>query len=227
MKIKHLDRYKKSSIRSYDKWGNYDQCFFFKIFKTEKWIKAIRSEIDKMEEAIILDVGCGTGRILEPLTAFHPKKLCGMDISEGILKIASKKPKIKDFDLELKRGDAETKIPWEDSYFNYVLIPGVFHHFFRPFDALREVQRVLKDNGKMIIVDYYVFTFGDGGFEGNGLVILDGFVPAPPPPASWEQSLARGLFQGTGAFEGQTLNVGHPFWSMPGPPTWIGYWLKR
>ena len=153
MKIKHLDRYKRSSIRSYDKWDNYDQCFFFKIFKTEEWIKAIRSEIDKIEEAIILDVGCGTGRILEPLTTFQPKKLCGMDISEGILKIASKKPKIKDFNLELKRGDAETEIPWEDSYFDYVLIPGVFHHFFRPFDALREVQRVLKDNGKMIMIE--------------------------------------------------------------------------
>jgi ubiquinone/menaquinone biosynthesis C-methylase UbiE len=153
MKIRHLDRYKKSSIKSYDKWDDYDQCFCFKYFKTEDWVTAIRSEIDRMEEAIILDVGCGTGRILEPLTTFHPKKLCGMDISKGILKIASKKLKIKDPSLELKCGDAETEIPWEDSCFDYVLVPGVFHHFFRPFDALREVRRVLKNHGKIIVID--------------------------------------------------------------------------
>ncbi len=153
MKIKHLDRYKKSSIRSYDKWDDYDQCFCFKIFKTEDWVAAIKSEINTMEEAILLDVGCGTGRILEPLTSFHPKKLCGMDISEGILKIAAKKLQQSDPGIELKHGDAETEIPWDDNYFNYVLIPGVFHHFFRPLDALREVRRVLKENGKLIMIE--------------------------------------------------------------------------
>lgn len=153
MKIKYLDRYKKSSIRTYNKWENYDKCFCFKIFKTEDWIKGISSEIDHIEDSVILDVGCGTGRILEPLISYKPKKLCGMDISEGILEIASKKPKIKDSNVELKIGDAETEIPWGDSYFDYVLVPGVFHHLFRPLDALKEIRRVLKLNGKIIIVD--------------------------------------------------------------------------
>jgi hypothetical protein len=90
--------------------------------------------------------------------------------------------------------------------------------------AERSTVRVPQNGAyKVIFVDYYVFDFGDGGFEGNGKVILDGMVPG----IGWDQSLARGLFQGTEAFEGQTLNIGHPFWSMPGPPTWIGYWLKR
>ena len=73
---------------------------------------------------------------------------------------------------------------------------------------------------KVNLIDYYEITFGDGGFEGIGKVMLGGFVAG-----TWEESLARGLFQGTGEFEGQTLNVGHPWWSKAGI-IWEGYWLK-
>jgi hypothetical protein len=41
-----------------------------------------------------------------------------------------------------------------------------------------------KDTGKVNLVDYYVFDFGDGDFEGNGKVMLDGFNPMAFPP--WE-----------------------------------------
>lgn len=86
-------------------------------------------------------------------------------------------------------------------------------------------------SAKNIQRDYYEFWFEDegGGFEGNGLNVLDGFVPAPPPPATWEKSKAYGLFQGTEAFERQTLNIGHT-WGEPGSGSeiedWTGYWLK-
>jgi hypothetical protein len=76
----------------------------------------------------------------------------------------------------------------------------------------------IKAGSRVILTDYYVFDFGDGGFEGNGEVMLD-MVNG--------QSLAYGLFHGTGDFEGQTLNIGHgweAFSSTPNP--WIGYWLK-
>ena len=77
---------------------------------------------------------------------------------------------------------------------------------------------------KVILTDYYVFDFGDGGFEGNGKVILDNMGP-PIPPAP--QSLAYGMFQGTGDYEGQTLNIGHG-WEAFGAEVnpWTGYWLK-
>jgi hypothetical protein len=76
----------------------------------------------------------------------------------------------------------------------------------------------LKTGARVILTDNYVFDFGDGGFEGNGEVMLD-MVNG--------QSLAYGLFHGTGDFEGQTLNIGHgwePFSTVVNP--WLGYWLK-
>jgi hypothetical protein len=81
---------------------------------------------------------------------------------------------------------------------------------------------------KNISREYYEFWFPieGGGFEGHCLLMMDGFVPAPPPPATWEKSKAYGLFQGTEAFEGQTLNVGHSWEEPTGTIVWTGYWLK-
>ena len=79
-----------------------------------------------------------------------------------------------------------------------------------------------KETLKRIFTDYYVFTFPgdaeDTGFVGNSKVIVDGVKG---------QSLAYGLYHGTGDFEGQTLNIGHPWAAFSGTPApWTGYWLK-
>ena len=84
-----------------------------------------------------------------------------------------------------------------------------------------------KEGNKVILTDYYVFTFPgedeDTGFEGNAQVILDGM----PPTTGGASSKARGLFHGTGDFEGQTLNVGHGWEAFTGTvKPWTGYWLK-
>ena len=83
---------------------------------------------------------------------------------------------------------------------------------------------------KMIATDYLVFTFPgddpDTGFVGNGKVIIDGATLGSAAP--WEKARASGMFQGTGDFEGQTLNVGR-HWTEPteyGTIKWTGYWLK-
>jgi len=85
-------------------------------------------------------------------------------------------------------------------------------------------------SAKNVCREYYEFWFENegGGFEGNCLLIMDGFVPGTGPgnPATWEKSKVYGLFQGTEAFEGQTLNVGHPWEEPTGTIVWTGYLLK-
>ena len=92
----------------------------------------------------------------------------------------------------------------------------------------RQMLFVPQENGMNLLMrDDYVFSFPDqqGGFEGNAMVLLDGVVTEPS--LSWEKGKSHGLFTGTGAFEGQTLNAGSP-WGPPQPPTitWHGYLLK-
>ena len=92
----------------------------------------------------------------------------------------------------------------------------------------RKMLFVPQKNGMNLhMIDDYVFSFPDeqGGFEGKAKVLLDGVITEPS--LSWEMGKSHGLFTGTGAFKGQTLNAGSP-WGPPQPPTitWYGYLLK-
>jgi sugar-specific transcriptional regulator TrmB len=88
----------------------------------------------------------------------------------------------------------------------------------------REMISVTKKHGEnRIIRDYYEISLpGGGGFEGNALIILENFTKG----VGWEKSKAYALFKGTGGFEGQTLNVGHPWQKKSLPIVWTGYLLK-
>ena len=74
--------------------------------------------------------------------------------------------------------------------------------------------------------EYYVVSFPslppEDTFEGNGLLLITDYNPGPPVTFN---IMTHGLFHGTGAFEGQTINAGYsgPF---PGGPGWTGYLLK-
>ena len=69
--------------------------------------------------------------------------------------------------------------------------------------------------------EYHVMSFSTagGGFEGNALLRLTDFVSSTVYTVQ-----AHGVFQGTGEFEGQTLNL----WRYEGPTggVWEGYLLK-
>ena len=65
----------------------------------------------------------------------------------------------------------------------------------------------------------------DAGFVGNGKVILYGVVQVGPS-ISWVGGIGKGLFHGTGAFEGQTLNFNSNWRLFGGGIVWDGYLLK-
>jgi len=89
------------------------------------------------------------------------------------------------------------------------------------FSAVRVCVNVIQDGEQRINMnDYYELDFPtkSGGFEGKAKVILD---------LGRHLSMAYGLFHGTGAFEGQTLNIGHGWLNfITEVNSWTGYWLK-
>ena len=95
------------------------------------------------EEAIILEAGCGTGRILR---YFHENgyKIIGIDfIENAIAKILE-----LDIDLNAEVGDI-TKLRFNDDFFTHVLAFGLYHNFEEKMmeDALLETRRVMKKQG--------------------------------------------------------------------------------
>jgi len=99
----------------------------------------------------LLDVGCGTGVLLEKLKNRHPGiHLTGIDSTQEMLDIAAKRlPE----DIHIERSLAES-LPFEDSSFDIVVSCNMFHYIRKPVAALKEAKRVLKETGTIVITDW-------------------------------------------------------------------------
>lgn len=116
-------------------------------------------ELSKISYDTILDLGCGTGAVLQAiLNEDCKKKAYGIDISENMLKVA--RGKLKE-SATLVLGDSEY-LPFENDFFDVVYCNDSFHHYPRPDRVLSELSRVLKPKGNLIICDcWQPFLFRD------------------------------------------------------------------
>ena len=140
---------KKQNITFFDHWANlYDYSIPIKPWLVYIQKKAVDNI--KLDNNIkILDIGCGTGDSLFYVSKLSNSKLFGVDISRNMLKIAKKKLWNKAI---LKLGDVEN-LPYINNTFDYVLNTEAFHHFPNPNLALKEIHRVLRKGGKLILTD--------------------------------------------------------------------------
>ncbi|MEK6831043.1 MAG: methyltransferase domain-containing protein [Nanoarchaeota archaeon] len=128
--------------RTYD-WGISKPWLYSLQKKTVSYLK-LKNKLR------ILDIGCGTGDSLVLLNKLNPNlNLYGLDISGKMLEKANKKLKEKAI---LKLGEVE-KIPFKRNSFDYIITTEAFHHFPNPESALKEIYRVLKKKGKLILTD--------------------------------------------------------------------------
>lgn len=99
----------------------------------------------------LLDIGCGTGALLERLSAIHPAdQLVGLDPVPGML--ATARHKLPP-DIELHEGWAE-RLPFADARFDVIILCNMFHYIDSPGNALAEIRRVLRPGGQLLITDW-------------------------------------------------------------------------
>jgi len=112
--------------------------------------------LDKLEltgKTVLADLGCGTGFFSIP-AARRVKKVFALDIQEEMLDILRekiKKEKITNIEVILS---GESSIPLSDKSVDILLMANVFHELEDRFTLLKEVNRVLKMNGRLIIIDW-------------------------------------------------------------------------
>ena len=103
------------------------------------------------------DIGCGTGFITEGLirAGLH---VIAVDQSEAML--AQMKSKFADIpDIDYHRGEAE-QLPIADGSVDYVFANMYLHHVEKPSIAIKEMARILKPGGALVITDLDNHTFG-------------------------------------------------------------------
>ncbi|MEO6029316.1 MAG: methyltransferase domain-containing protein [Candidatus Binatia bacterium] len=103
--------------------------------------------------ARVLDIGCGTGRLAERLTtADGVRAIVGCDFSAGMLENASERlasPRAAGV-ASLVRGDA-SRLPFADAAFDAAVSTEAFHWFPDQDAALRELRRVLRPGGRLLL----------------------------------------------------------------------------
>jgi len=110
----------------------------------------VLSAIAKLPFKHLLDVGCGTGMMLDILAQAHPDAaLFGIDISTNMLRQAEKRLLGK---ATLTLGDAEN-LPYPDQQFDLVTCVESFHHYTAPEKAVSEFSRVLSPAGSLLLCD--------------------------------------------------------------------------
>jgi len=121
--------------------------------KHSKWKKEIAEIAKYSSPKKILDVATGTGDIAINLSKIKGSKIEGVDVSGNMLKIARKKiDELKIDNIVLKTCEAENLV-FEDNHFDIVSIGYGVRNFSNLEKGLSESYRVLKKDGKLIILE--------------------------------------------------------------------------
>lgn len=112
-----------------------------------KW-PAIKRFIPQEIKINILDFGCGKGRILQEIIKINPNaSITGVDVSKTAIKYTKGKFKKCKF---IKINDGE-KLPFRNNCFDFIIALDVLEHVYDTQNAFKELSRVLKPQGKILI----------------------------------------------------------------------------
>jgi SAM-dependent methyltransferase len=105
----------------------------------------------------VLDLGTGTGRMLE-LLAPHATRAVGVDQSPQMLAVArARLEKAGLRNVQLRQGDIYA-LPVERDFYDLVIVHQVLHYLDDPARAVREAARALRPSGRLLIVDFAPHT---------------------------------------------------------------------
>jgi demethylmenaquinone methyltransferase / 2-methoxy-6-polyprenyl-1,4-benzoquinol methylase len=120
------------------------------------WRRKALLEIKSLQPKHILDVATGTADVaIMAAEMLSADKITGIDISDGMLDLGRKKLKEKGLDqkIELLNGDSET-INFPDNTFDAVTVAFGVRNFEHLEQGLREMLRVLKPGGKLVVLEF-------------------------------------------------------------------------
>jgi demethylmenaquinone methyltransferase/2-methoxy-6-polyprenyl-1,4-benzoquinol methylase len=121
-----------------------------------RWRKKAIQQLLPIHPKKILDVATGTGDIaILTYQLLHPRKITGIDISEGMLELGRKKIEKLQLSahIELMEGDSE-QLPFADNSFDAITVAFGVRNFQNLEKGLGEMLRVLAPGGKLVVLEF-------------------------------------------------------------------------
>lgn len=121
------------------------------IYWRKRAIKLLKPSAPKH----ILDVATGTADFAIQALSLHPTHITGIDISEGMLDIGRQKIHKKGLDqyITLQKGDSEN-LEFADNNFDAIIVAFGVRNFENLKKGLVGMQRVLKKDGRIVILEF-------------------------------------------------------------------------
>jgi ArsR family transcriptional regulator len=116
---------------------------------------------------VVGDLGTGTGGLAATLAPFVGR-VVGVDRSDAMLRAAARRLE-GITNVELRAGDLE-ELPLADGELDVAVLSLVLHYVVDPRDALREVRRVLRPGGRVLVVEMRAHERGPAYAEEMGHV---------------------------------------------------------
>ena len=120
-----------------------------------QWRKKAINLLRSANPKTILDIATGTADFAIQSLSLDPKKVTGVDISNGMLEIGREKIRKKNLDhiITLEQGDSENLL-FKDNNFDAVIVAFGVRNFENLENGLAHMYRVLKKDGKVIILEF-------------------------------------------------------------------------
>ncbi len=120
------------------------------------WRRKAIAQLKELHPQTVLDVATGTADVaLMTYKALKPRKIIGIDISNGMLELGRKKiekENLRDV-IELQNGDSET-INFPDNSFDAVTVAFGVRNFQNLEKGMAEMLRILKPGGRLVVLEF-------------------------------------------------------------------------
>lgn len=154
----------------------------------------------------VLELGCGNGTYSTTL-AEKAERLHVTDLSEQMVCVC--KDRLKDLDHVVAEKQDSLALSYPDESFDFVIMVNLLHVIIEPEKALRESRRVLKPNGKLIVISFTTEGMGFLSKIGMTYRYLRAFGKPPAKAKRLTVSIAKSMLedQGLGVEEARLIGV--------------------
>ncbi|MGZ3240383.1 MAG: class I SAM-dependent methyltransferase, partial [Burkholderiaceae bacterium] len=115
-------------------------------------LEAVKTIVQRYKSPVVLDLGCGAGHISFAVAPYSAT-VVAYDLSEQMLAVVAESSQQRHLEnIVVKQGAAE-QLPCPDAAFDVVVTRFSAHHWADVPAAMKEVHRVLRPNGVVVVID--------------------------------------------------------------------------